>query len=330
MKVTFKVNPYTVIKPFTFEFEEGELTKIGSDFKLCIRLLVYDKNGILYWDTEDDSFNNYQVVMSKTSVLPVGEYTAVAISTLRKNTNIGETKNKEYWVIQNKENLNAMTISPIRLIGGPNEMLGITNKAFTVSHQTSSNLEVHMDIEPAGGLLAVLLINTASEDFNLVNQYQLNIDKLLKEYSFGLNGNYETSMEIGNGSDKRISVWRRSKGFWTGGKYSFHFLPKSVYKLSFAMSASNNDWEGFSQLDDMNLNNKIGSEHIAYLNVGNEDYDTDFYIDGDRYSGTFPALSYELIQDVNSSDTRAIETIDKINQGFTPNLIRDEYVTRLK
>ena len=40
----FKINPATVITPFTFEMNPGELESFGSDHRLRVRLLTYNSD----------------------------------------------------------------------------------------------------------------------------------------------------------------------------------------------------------------------------------------------------------------------------------------------
>ncbi|MCS2309158.1 hypothetical protein NXX42_25705 [Bacteroides thetaiotaomicron] len=43
----FKINPATVITPFTFEMNAGELESFGSDHRLRVRLLTYNSGRVI-------------------------------------------------------------------------------------------------------------------------------------------------------------------------------------------------------------------------------------------------------------------------------------------
>ena len=43
----FKINPSTVIAPFTWEYESGDLESFNTDYRLRIRLLIYNSDGLL-------------------------------------------------------------------------------------------------------------------------------------------------------------------------------------------------------------------------------------------------------------------------------------------
>ena len=61
----FKINPATVIAPFTWEWEAGDLESFDTDYQLRVRLLVYNSDGIL--EKEDmQYFSNYSVVMNSS------------------------------------------------------------------------------------------------------------------------------------------------------------------------------------------------------------------------------------------------------------------------
>ena len=73
----FKINPATVIKPFTFENEKGELEGIPSSYNLRIRLLIYTAEGQLVKE-EKELFTSYASTMGVSTHLPVGDYIAIS------------------------------------------------------------------------------------------------------------------------------------------------------------------------------------------------------------------------------------------------------------
>ena len=75
----FKINPATVITPFTFEMNPGELESFGSDHRLRVRLLTYNSEGLLVQENVE-YFTNYATLMSCSQNLPDGNYIAIAIT----------------------------------------------------------------------------------------------------------------------------------------------------------------------------------------------------------------------------------------------------------
>ena len=74
--ITVKVDPSHVITPFPEEWP-GELESFDTSFKLRVRLLIYDKDGLLAYS--DSTFlENYKKEMSISQPLPLGTYTVIA------------------------------------------------------------------------------------------------------------------------------------------------------------------------------------------------------------------------------------------------------------
>ena len=128
-KTTIKVNPYGVISGFPEEYP-GELTSFDQSCKLRIRVLAYDKDGVLAYS--DSSFvNNYQTEMSVPTSLPTGTYTIIATTDVVLYS--GGKVTDEAWNISEKSNINDVILKARQesaLFGGEYNILGIVSHLF--------------------------------------------------------------------------------------------------------------------------------------------------------------------------------------------------------
>ncbi len=150
---TFKVNPSTVVAPFTFDYKAGELESFNTNYKLRVRLLIYNKDGILVQEATD-YFSNYASLMNTTLSLSPGEYTAIATSDIVKMSNDKITL--EYWTLHNHKNLSTTEIKDEGYIGGENRILGISKKKFNIK---GLNDNIKIDIQPAGAVVYIMYRN---------------------------------------------------------------------------------------------------------------------------------------------------------------------------
>lgn len=193
--VNFTVNPATVIEPYTnIEFNTGELESFSTNYKLRIRLYIYDEKGTLVESTSEN-FTNYAVKMKKSSFVKQGSYTAVVISDIyRPNDNF------QYWSVSGQDQLATLKIEDTGIIGQERSVLGISKKKFTV---TDKSEDVNIDIKPGGALFLVYYKDIFR--FNDVSGYQLAVNKLQESIAFDSSGETTVNAKNNNGSfDWRI------------------------------------------------------------------------------------------------------------------------------
>ena len=112
-KAVFKINPSTVVEPFTWQPNPGELSTIPSDHKLRIRTLIYDMNGTLV-AADSTQISNYTTFVNFDTELEKGNYTVVAISDVVQP---GSEEAPEYWYLENSNSLNTTKITHAGWIG---------------------------------------------------------------------------------------------------------------------------------------------------------------------------------------------------------------------
>jgi len=258
----FKINPATVIAPFTWEWEAGDLESFDTDYQLRVRLLVYNSDGIL--EKEDmQYFSNYSVVMNSSLALPNGSYTAIAITDV-----IGKTSSavSEYWKLGEYQKLADTHIDDAGYIGGQNKILGISKEIFTIDGKNRSDISIN--VQPTGALFFVWYRNIHT--FNDISRYTLSCAKTAESCLFNADGSYSVIAENHNGSyDWRISYLDVEDYPNNTGIYNyFYVLPVSNLNLKFQASSSSEDMD-VSPV--MTINPKAGEEWMFVLNLKDEE-----------------------------------------------------------
>ena len=146
----FKINPATVITPFTFEMNPGELESFGSDHRLRVRLLTYNSEGLLVQENVE-YFTNYATLMSCSQNLPDGNYIAIAITDVVSYE--GNNVALEYWELSDHDKLAETRIDDNGYIGLQYKILGISKTNFTINGK--SNNDISINVSPAGALIFV-------------------------------------------------------------------------------------------------------------------------------------------------------------------------------
>ena len=261
----FKINPSTVISPFTFEWNAGDLESFDTDYQLRIRLLVYDSEGIL--KTEDvQYFSNYSVIMNSSIDLPKGKYTAVVITDLKAKSSTEAVQ--EYWKLSEYKTLADTHIDDAGYIGGKNKILGISKSNVNVDGTSQNGISI--DVQPAGAIFFVWYRNI--HKFNDVKQYRLLCAKTAESCLFNKEGDYSIAAENNNGSyDWRICyIDVENYTQFTGVTGYYYILPVSNLNLKFRADTSS---EYYDLSDVMTINPKAGDEWSFVLNLADEDHD---------------------------------------------------------
>ena len=167
---TIQVNPSTIMAPFSYQVNPGDLDGVDETSKLRIRLLVYDEDGLLFL-TDSKTINNY--LSTVTFVIELSEeeeFTAIVISDV-----IDSDPNhvSEYWSISDEGAINTLKVvyQGSDSNYGDQEILGIS------STNVKSGSNVKLDMEAAGSLICTYVKN--------IHAYS-NIDYI---YSIGNRGN---------------------------------------------------------------------------------------------------------------------------------------------
>lgn len=282
----FKINPSTVIAPFTYENNPGELEGISSHFRLRIRLLIYNITGNLL-EEDLQLFTSYASIMGVSKSLPKGEYIAIAISDIISNDNT-----TTYWDLSNYQSLSTATITNTDYIGDyGREILGITKYSFTVSG--AEDPDININILPAGSLFMISYWGT--QKYSDVSFFELAVSKNIIDCKFDKQGNFTPTWENCDFT-KRINVHMQEGN--DGNRY-YHYayiLPTSNLKIKYRAYTTEGDYVDLTP--DMNVSPKAGEEYWVRV-----DLDANFY-----YPPTI----------VNGNNSRTMESQSlNINHGNT-------------
>lgn len=262
----FKVDPSTVISSYE-EFNVGDLTSLGSNYQLRIRLLIYNENGMLV--ASDEAFSaDYTHIQTFSFNLSEGEYTTVAVTDV-----VGKSSSavEEFYTLSNQERLNTTTLTYTNYIGGQLAILGLTTEKQYI---TSSASDINIKVKPAGALI-VCHIN----DWNACLDYNDNgvaIDAetymLLGNQSSSdltLNTYGEPTYSIKSSSDYDY-IWyahKRNSQYIGGYGYAFKF-PMTNVKLKWVAEAPTGRYNwGEPAVVDI----EVGKEYYFELDVANDE-----------------------------------------------------------
>lgn len=148
---TFKVDPSTVISSYE-EYIVGDLTSLGSNYQLRIRLLVYNQDGVLV-ESDEVFSSDYTHIQTFSFNLSEGDYTTVAITDV-----VGKASSAvdEFYTLSNQTKLNTTTLSYTGYVGGQRAILGLTTASQYIS---SSSREISIKVKPAGALIVCHIDN---------------------------------------------------------------------------------------------------------------------------------------------------------------------------
>lgn len=176
-EITIKVDPSGVVSPFPEEWP-GELTTFDSEYKLRVRVLVYDENGLLVLN-KSNNLSNYKTEMSVSNKLTTGIYTIVATTDLVPSTG------SPYWTLTDENNINTATISTKNVqFGGKYRILGFCSQKVTISEDSQS---VTLHPTPAGALLRMYYNNVRT--YTNVKYYVLWANRSSNSMTFDKDGN---------------------------------------------------------------------------------------------------------------------------------------------
>ncbi len=290
----FKINPATVIKPFTFENEKGELEGIPSSYNLRIRLLIYTAEGQLVKE-EKELFTSYASTMGVSTHLPVGDYIAIAISDIIK-----KDESVTYWELSNYDMLSTATITKTDYIGDyGREILGVSEATFSVFN--GNEQDVKIDIQPAGSLFMVSYWGV--KKFSDVEFYELAVSKYIVDCKFDKYGNFSTTWENCD-FKKRVNVHELEGNSGNNYYHYAYILPTNNLKIKYrAWLKDEKKYVDISS--EMNVSPKAGEEYWVVMDLDN-------------------MITYlpELVNGSKSVSSRSIECIEQKDVHFLTNLLR--------
>lgn len=258
---TIKVNPSGVIAPFNYEYNAGELESFESNFKLRVRVLAYDEQGILC--SQDVQFlSNYASLANCNLSLSNGTHRVIAITDVI-NTSAG-TKVPEYWSLSGIGNLSTTRLKDLGYIGGTYKILGIASKLINITDGENS---FTLNPEPAGALCFVMMQNMLH--YTGITEFDIDMNRASDFLEFNNYGVFTPSIENHNGEyDWVLCSFDRNES--SNGLYNYFFvLP--MKNVSFRASVLQNDSWQTNIAPEHTINLEAGIEYGIYLNL----YDTE-------------------------------------------------------
>lgn len=265
----FKINPSTVIAPFTYENNPGELEGISSYYRLRIRLLIYNTAGNLL-EEETGLFTSYASIMGVSKPLPRGEYIAIAISDIIANDNT-----ETYWDLTDYQSLSTATITSSDYIGDyGKEILGITKYSFAVTGIEDPDITIN--ILPAGSLFMIDYWGT--QKYPDVDHFDLAVSKSIIDCKFDKQGNFTPTWENCD-FNKRVNVHKQEGN--DGNRY-YHYayiLPTSNLKMKY-MAYTKGKYVDLTP--EMNVSPKAGEEYLVKMDLDEELYYSPIIVNGNK------------------------------------------------
>lgn len=261
-KVSFNVNPYTVVKDFAkHEMYPGDLSSVyyyDLGDRLRVQLFVYNTQGNLV-KSAVKYLDGYSNTMNATLELSDGSYNVIAITDEVGLVN-GNVQD-EYWFITGTERLSNLKIASNRdwKEFGLIKKLGITKKAIVVK---SGSTTVNIDVEPAGAMMQSWIYNV--HGFTDVLEYSLWMDKANCNFTFNSSGNYEVGFDQTSFSTNlRATV---PSEFTAGNIYAYHFfIPFGNTGFQWIVKLEDENY--YYLLDELYCNIKAGRSYNAVLDI---------------------------------------------------------------
>lgn len=261
---TFKINPATVIQPFTYEINPGDLEGISSGNSLRVRLLVYNSEGILV-KSETQYLSSYASLMSTSLELSMGDYTAVVI------TDVVERSESDIsfacWELSDESSISTAKITDKGYIGGKSKILGLGSTKFTVSNISK---DVVINPTPAGAVLCVMFrhIHTFSDVESLVLETNRTSDYLV----LNKDGGYNVAVENNNNNYSWRTAFIEPSDYPNSTNiYGYYFVfPTNNISYRFRIDVDGAD-SVYSNA--MPFNITAGSEYYFELDLCDPDFD---------------------------------------------------------
>ena len=267
-KTVVRVNPSTIMTPFSYQISPGDLDGVDATQNVRIRLFVYDENGDLYTSEQQDVKNYLTSAAFNLNLDNEKNYTVIAISDVT-DTNDGSVA--EYWTVSDQKDINTLkiTYAGSDTNYGDQEILGVSSATVSSGDNATINLQA------AGALVCTHVSN--------IHAYS-NIEKIL---IWGSRGNgffdFESNGTLNSNPDLDIlpdfldiDVPNTSYS----GIYSYKFLmPQTNYELALRFFDGNGESLGTGFKEGLRL--EKGREYLFYVELdpnglGDNTYSSDF------------------------------------------------------
>lgn len=276
-KVTFEVNPYTVISEFAkHQVYENDLEMFAEGDWLRVHLFVYDVNGNLV-ASDMQYLSGYRSTMNASFELADGAYSVVATTDIA--TLSGGDVVFEYWTFSGTDRLTNIKITDASgKIGWDDKILGLTCDQVTVS----SDKTIHtINVKPAGALVVVHTIGI--HYYSDVISYHLVLDKNSDYWSLDSNGLMIPTINTGTTYNWQLSVQNTSSS--SDNDYSYRFVMPLGNTNFIWFAKMKEDGSGLLLNDTHNLINiKLGKMYNCVFDIPN--IVCDFYEFTDGMKGT--------------------------------------------
>ncbi len=257
--ITVKVDPSHVITPFPEEWP-GELESFDTSFKLRVRLLIYDKDGLLAYS--DSTFlENYKKEMSISQPLPLGTYTVIATTDIVKIS--GSTISAEYWNLYEKDNINNASIKYTDDYSalGKYRILGVTSQKVEITGDSQS---LTLYPTPAGALIRTYYFNVVG--YTNVSYFALWTNRGCSMMTFDSNGTPKMIPENNNNEYDFLCSAVDAKKASGNELYSWHFI-FPVDNISFQFTWYNLAGDAWLMGDPISVSSiKAGEEYLLAVN----------------------------------------------------------------
>lgn len=253
-----RVNPSTVMSPFTFQINPGDLDGVGDYKSLRIRLYVYDEEGNLYTSEQQDIRNYLSSATFNLNLNSGATYTAIAISDV---TDSQEGNVPEYWVVSGEQDINTLqiTYAGSDTNYGSQEILGVSSTTVQSGNDLSINLE------PAGALVCTNVYN--------LHAYS-NVSRILLWGSRG-NGHFDFSNYGELNSNPDLDMMPYFLDVTVGevsdnGRYTYKFLmPQTNYDVRVRFFDANDEILGTGGDDNLTIDR--GHEYWYFVKLDPND-----------------------------------------------------------
>ncbi len=258
---TIKVNPSGVVAPFNVELKAGELESFGSEYKLRVRVLAYNEQGILC--SQDEQYlTNYAGLANCNLSLSNGTFRVVAITDV-VNKKSG-AKVPEYWTLSGIESISTTRLTDTGYTGGSYKILGVASKSVNITD--GDNLYT-LNPEPVGALCLVLMRNMLH--YSGITQFDIDMNRTSDFLEFSNDGTFTPSIENHNGNFDWILCSFDRDDSWNS-LYNYYFvLP--MKNVSFRASVLQNDSWLTEIAREQTINLEAGVEYGIVLDL----YDTE-------------------------------------------------------
>ncbi len=258
----FKINPASVVEPFTYEFNAGDLEGFPLNYDLRVRLLIYNWEGFLT-ESVTQFLPSYESLMSTSVNLSQGNYTAVVITdVVRKD---GDNIDLEFWELSDEKTISTAKITDAGYIGSKTKILGVGSTEFSVS---GSSREIVINPKPVGAILCVMFKNIHT--FFDVTAIALQANRDLDYLTFNENGDYDITMGSNNNYPWRVAYIEISNYPNSTNIYSYSFVcPADNVSYVFKL-----DVDGADSVisDPMTFDVAAGSEYYFEINLCDPDF----------------------------------------------------------